>query len=233
MIITIDGPTASGKTTIARMLAQHLNYYYLSSGMLFRGLAYVLVHKYNYGQKTIAHVQSQDLQDALDPARLVYSYSKEQGEQLFFDGMNIGNHLRDKIITEYASILATQARVRDALTIMQHRIADHHSMVAEGRDTGSVIFPQAQVKFYLTASLDARAKRWYHDQCAKGRTLTLAQAHTEVQKRDERDMNRELAPLVIPEKAMIIDDTDLLKEQVLARMLEHINQSHSGHLMVQ
>lgn len=228
MIITIDGPSASGKTSIARMLAQQLNFYYISSGMLFRGLAYILVHEFRYSSESLLHARSEDVKTALHPERLVYHYSKENAEQLFYDGVNISNQLRDKKITEYASQLATQEIVRDALVQLQHRIADHHDIIVEGRDTGSIIFPQAAVKFYLTASLTVRAQRWYSDQKAKGRDLSLETAHAEVQKRDERDMNRAIAPLVIPQKAVIVDDSNLSKEKVITLMLEHIKSAHQN-----
>lgn len=224
MIITIDGPTASGKTSIARMLAQNLNYYYLSTGMLYRGLAYILVHEFRYQEANIINVRNEDIQNVLDSQRLVYSYSREQGEQLFFDGVNISNQLRDRKITEYASLLATQKIVREALIILQHHIAGQYNVVAEGRDTGSVIFPQAPIKFYLTASLEVRTQRWHHDQKIKGRELSLEQAQQEVEERDLRDMNRALAPLVIPKNAIIIDDSVLSKEQVLTLMVDHIKQ---------
>ncbi len=222
MIITIDGPTASGKTSIARMLAKHLDFYYISSGMLFRGLAYILVHEFRYNAESLMHARQEDVQRAVDPERLVYLYTKQNGEQLFFDGVNISNQLRDKKITEYASLLGAQEIVRDALVHLQHCLATHHNIIAEGRDTGSIIFPQATVKFYLTASQSIRAGRWYSDQKLKGRELSLEQAQLEVQERDERDMNRVIAPLVIPKNAIIIDDSELLKEQVLALMLAHI-----------
>lgn len=228
MIITIDGPSASGKTSIARMLAQQLNFYYISSGMLFRGLAYILVHEFRYTPDKLLHTRFEDVQRALDPQRLIYEYDKENAEQLFFDGVNISNQLRDKKITEYASILATQEVVRDALVQLQHRIANQHNIIAEGRDTGSIIFPQAAVKFYLTASLTVRAQRWYSDQKTKGRELSLETAHAEVQKRDERDMNRAIAPLVIPQKAVIVDDSNLSKEQVITLMLEHIKSANQN-----
>jgi cytidylate kinase len=228
MIITIDGPTASGKTSIARMLAQHLDFYYISSGMLFRGLAYILVHEFRYNAESLMHARQEDVQRAVDPERLIYLYTKPNGEQLFFDGVNISNQLRDKKITEYASLLGAQEIVRDALVHLQHCLATHHNIIAEGRDTGSIIFPQAAVKFYLTASLMVRAQRWYSDQKAKGRELSLETAHAEVQKRDERDMNRAIAPLVIPQKAVIVDDSNLSKEQVITLMLEHIKSANQN-----
>lgn len=226
MIITIDGPTASGKSSVARMLAQHLHFYYLSSGILFRGLAYILIHEFHYQEKNIENVRIEDLCRAIDPKRFIYRYSIERGEQLFFDGIDISNHLRNPMITQYSSLLGGQPLVRDALLKLQHAIAGQHDLVAEGRDIGSTVFAQAEVKFYLTASLSVRVQRWYQDQKAKGVSISQDQALKNVQERDERDMNRSIAPLVIPENAIIIDSSALSKEQVLSIMLEHIKQTN-------
>lgn len=224
MIITIDGPTASGKSSVARMLAQHLHFYYLSSGILFRGLAYILIHEFHYQEKNIENVRVEDLRRAIDPQRFIYRYSIDQNEQLFFDGVDISNYLRNPTITQYSSLLGGQPVVRDALLKLQHTIAAQHNVVAEGRDIGSTVFANAEVKFYLTASVSVRVQRWYHDQKAKGVSISPEQALKNVQERDERDMNRATAPLVIPEKALIIDSSALSKDQVLSIMLEHIKR---------
>jgi CMP/dCMP kinase len=221
MIVTIDGPTASGKTTVARMLAKQLGFYYLSSGLLFRGLAYVLMHEYQYQEEQMANPRSEDITAIV--ARFIYSYASNSQEQLSFDGKNIAPFLRDKKISDNASRLAMHPAVRNALEQLQHRIADSHNLVAEGRDMGSAVFPQAQIKFYLTASLEVRAQRWRNDQAAKGRIIPFAQALEEVHSRDERDMTRLLAPLCTPQGAIIIDDSDLNQEQVLALMGQEIS----------
>jgi CMP/dCMP kinase len=223
MIITIDGPAASGKSTLARLLAAKLGYYYLSSGLLFRGLAYVLMHEYHYHEEQFNNPREKDIQNAIN--RLEYAYDPREQEQLFFDGKNITLLLRDPQISRYSSILAPHAIVRAALNEWQHRIAASHSLVAEGRDMGSVVFPGAQVKFYLTASLEIRAQRWLKDQQSKGRSLSLAQAQEEIRSRDERDLNRSLAPLCVPQRAIIIDDSDLTKEQALAYILKEVEQA--------
>lgn len=230
MIITIDGPTASGKTTIARILARKLNFYYLSSGLLFRGLAYTLVHEYRYQEEQLQNPRQEDIEKILQEKRLTYKYAPGTNEQLFLDGANITALLRDKKISQYSSMIATNIIVRTALAEFQHEIADDHNLVAEGRDMGSIIFPQASVKFYLTASLAARAERWRKDQDAKGRTLSFEQAQEEVKNRDERDANRIVAPLCIPENAIIIDDSVLSKEEVLALMEKEIQKTSFLHL---
>ncbi len=224
MIITIDGPTASGKTSIARMLAKKLGYYYLSSGLLFRGLAYVLVHDFMYSSDLIANPVHVDIAKALDPLTFVYVYDQLQGEQLVVNGKNITQELRGQTLSQYASILGTNVQVRTALAALQHQIAARHNLVAEGRDMGSAIFPHADIKFFLTASLDVRAARWQKDQNAKGKDLSLEEARIEIQTRDDRDQSRKVAPLIIPAGAVIIDDSEMPQEAVVDEMLQKITR---------
>ena len=225
MIITIDGPTASGKTTIARMLAHKLGYYYLSSGLLFRGLAYALVHEYRYQEENILNPRTQDIEDA---CRLLHYVYENNAEQLFFNEKNITDLLRENKISNYASMLGTNGSVRQHLAQLQHKIADDHDLIAEGRDMGSAIFPHAHIKFFLTASLDVRAERWAKDQRLKGRELSSAQAKEEVENRDARDMNRALAPLCVPKGAIIVDDSVLSQERVLIVMCQEIKKITGG-----
>ena len=218
IIITIDGPAASGKSTVARMLAKKFSFYYLSSGLLFRALVYILVHHFNYSKEQLLQPHQDDLKKALDLKRFSYQYDATAQEQILFDGINITRFLKDKEISDYASLIATNELVRDALATLQHQIAQNHNLVAEGRDMGSVIFPYADVKFFLTASLQARALRWVKDRQGKGITISLEQAGKEIEERDERDSVRSIAPLQIPEGAIVIDDSDLTPEQVVQKM---------------
>ncbi len=222
MIITIDGPTASGKTTVARALAKKLDYYYLSSGLLFRGLAHSLVHDFFYNPEELKNPREEDIAKALDTHSFIYSYDANNGEQLIINGKNITHELRNQAISQYSSIIGTNLKVRAALASLQHRLADHHNLVAEGRDMGSAIFPHAHIKFYLTASLEARSIRWQKDQHAKGKLISQADARHEVKIRDDRDINRQVAPLCIPEGAIIVDDSDLDQDQVLELMMQQI-----------
>lgn len=224
MIITIDGPMASGKTTIAGMLAKKLGFYYLSSGLLFRALAYILVHECGYDEKKLNDPRTEDIQQALAPNQFAYHYDASKGEQVFYNGKNITSYLKAQKISIYASVLGTNKLVRDALEILQHRIANHFDLVAEGRDAGTVIFPHADIKFYLTATLDVRAARFAADQKAKGIMVSLEQARAQVQERDQRDLNRACAPLSIAQGAIIIDDSDLDQPAVLALMEKEIKK---------
>jgi len=222
MIITIDGPTASGKTTIARLLAQKLGYYYLSSGLLFRGLAYCLVHDFLYTHEQMNNPRENDIISILNPSLFCYSYDPEKGEQLIVGGKNITHELRGQALSQYSSIIATNPVVRQKLADYQYTVAQAHNVVAEGRDMGSAIFPHASIKFFLTASLGVRASRWQHDQKKKGNDITFEQACSEIAIRDERDASRAMAPLCIPDGAIIIDDSHLTEQNVLEKMIEVI-----------
>ncbi len=206
MIITIDGPTASGKSTTARALAEQLGYYYLNSGKLYRALAYLLQQQ-GYDATRIAQVDEQEVRELLNPQRLIYRY-QAGAEQIFFDGTDITNHLDSPQISDLASRLSVVPFVRNAVNALQHRLAEQHDVVADGRDVGSVVFPQAELKIFLTAPLEVRAKRWQKKQRGLGKELSFDQAVHDVGERDERDMTRAIAPLVVPEGAVVISNED-------------------------
>lgn len=224
MIITIDGPSISGKTTIARMLARYLHFEYLSSGSLFRGLAYILVHQFGYHESQLQNPALADIREALRPGNFEYRFTYESGEQLFWQGKDITLLLADQKMGKYASIIGTNQDVRNALALLQHAIADDKDIVTDGRDAGSIIFPNATIKFFLTASLQVRADRWQINQKEMGREINRAQAIQEITERDERDTNRPIAPLRIPDGAFIIDSSLLTQEQVVEKMLHYINK---------
>ncbi len=224
MIITIDGPSISGKTSIARMLAQHLGYDYLASGLLFRGLAYILVHQFNYHESQLYHPQLVDVQAALSPSNFNYMYCCQKGERLLWKEKDITAVLSDPLIGKYASIIGTNQDVRIELAQLQHTLAEGKNVVTDGRDAGSVIFPHALIKFFLTASSEVRANRWQKNQKLIGREIPYEQALNEINERDERDANRRVAPLRIADGAIVIDSSDLSQEQVLATLLHEIQK---------
>lgn len=222
MIITIDGPSISGKTSIARMLAQRLQVDYISSGLLFRGLAYVLITHFGYHESQLAEAKENDIADAI--SMCTYRYCPQEGEQLWVHGTNVKQVLAQEKIGKCASLMGTNAHVRAALASWQHKLAGNTNCVIEGRDAGSVIFPHAAFKFFLTASVQTRASRWQENQKNIGREISFEQARLEIEQRDERDSTRALAPLRIPERAIIIDSSDLSQEQVLEKILYHIKK---------
>ncbi len=218
MIITIDGPTASGKSTVARLLAKELNYYYLYTGLLYRALAYLLMNEHGYTLETIAHPDMNIVDQILDRKRLVYRYDASDRERIFFEKKDITPYLKGNRVGQAASIVSTNPEVRERLNILLRAITDNYDVVIDGRDAGSVVFPKADVKFFLTASEDERALRWKTQQEKRGENVTLQDAKESVSSRDHRDATRKTAPLTIPEGAHTIDNSNMSIGETLVKI---------------
>jgi len=224
MIITIDGPAASGKSTVAKKLAKELGLYFLSTGMMFRALAYLLIEKSSYQEDDFLSPREDDLSTYLDQKRFVYSYDQQSGAIIFFDGINITPFLKNQVIDAAASIISKNKTVRLHLLKLQRLIAKQFDLVAEGRDIGTVIFPNADCKFFLTASLHIRAGRWQGDQAKKGNHFSLNESVEMVRSRDERDMNRDIAPLKKADDAFKIDNSNMDLAQTVQAMIDIVQK---------
>jgi cytidylate kinase len=223
MIITIDGPVASGKSTVSRIVAQKLGYYYLCSGLLYRALAYLLVNKRGYTIDTVANPRMEDIAYCFDAQKFAYHYDEHSQEHIFFDGQNITPYLKDSFMDKVTSIVSVDEQVRQAITTIQRTIALQHSIVTDGRDVGSVVFPQAEFKFFVTASVVVRAERWRKDQEKYGNHLPVDQAMAMITDRDNRDKNREVAPLIIPIDAIVIDTSELTIQQTVDEIMRSVD----------
>lgn len=220
MIITIDGPVASGKSTIARILAHELHYYYVCSGLLYRALSYVLIKMRGYTVENLDCITQKDIEYCLDTNRFLYCYDEHHYERVFFDNKDITPYLKDQLIDKGASIVSVNKDVRYAITRLQRIIAVYHDIVTDGRDVGSSVFPDAQYKFYITACVEVRAQRWRKDQEKYGYHVSQQQAIAIITDRDDRDIHREIAPLIIPEGAIVIDTSDVTIEHIVGKILE-------------
>jgi cytidylate kinase len=227
MIITIDGPTASGKSTTAQMLSHALGFFYLNSGFLYRALAYILMNNNGYTVKTIHDVTEKDIRTiALDA--LTYISDDGDNPHIYYKGNEITRHLKASAdIDQASSIISAKGEIRKALLEVQRIIGEKHDLVIDGRDTGSVVFPYADFKFYLTAPLQVRARRWMHDQSLRGRTIKFEDALQQLRMRDERDMKRPIAPLKVPEGAIVIDNEAYTLEETVQLMYNIIKDSGS------
>lgn len=205
MIITIDGPTASGKSTVAKRLAQELGIYYLGTGLMFRGAAYLLKERAGYKISDLSHPNPDDVATYLDCDRFVYDASG----RILFDGQDLTPYLKKSDMDIAASIVSTNKTVRQALLAIQRACGKKLDLVVEGRDVGSVVFPEAQAKFFLTASVPVRARRWQDDQEKKGNRFSLDEAIEKITARDRRDMERDVAPLIKPHDAIEIDNSTI------------------------
>jgi cytidylate kinase len=224
MIITIDGPSASGKSSAAQALAQKLGWYYLNTGLLYRAVTYCLLKVCGRSKEELRAVSEGDLARCANFEYLCYAYTPDQGPRVTYDGVAITGYLKDAEIDECVSYISPQPHVRHALSQLQRDLAQTHDVVCDGRDVGSVVFPDANFKFYLTADATVRATRWQKDQRARGHMFTLEQAQQRVQERDTADSARTHSPLVVPDGGIIIDSSDLTLEQTVVALLAHIKQ---------
>jgi len=227
MVITIDGPVASGKSTASRRLAQRLGYFYLYSGMIYRALAYILSDRYGYAVDQIKDPLEKDVRDVLDPARFIYRYDDQYGVCIFYDGADVTPFLKGSFIDKLVSEVAMNANVRLLIRRLQHQLAAEHDLVAEGRDMGTVVFPDADFKFFLTASHEVRAQRWQRMQRKRGTEFSIDEAKKRVEERDQRDCARSIAPLCVPVGAIIVDNSGLTVDEVIDRMLQEIRQCNA------
>lgn len=222
MIITIDGPSASGKSTVSRLVADHLGFYYLNTGLMYRAIAYVAHTYLGLQEAQLKHLSKEIIEKIVGHHNLVYQYTTKDGATMLYEGKNITPFLKDALIDRLVSIISPQAIVRNAMVAMQQSIAYQHDSVAEGRDLGTVVFPNAHFKFYITASLEERARRWQQDQAKRGNPYTLEEARSYLQDRDYKDSNRSLSPLKKPEHAKEIDTTHKTIPQVVQQIVSTI-----------
>jgi cytidylate kinase len=224
MIITIDGPTASGKSSIARMLAQDLSCYYLYSGLLYRALGYLLTRDYSY---SLAQLSTPSLHDVtLILNKLVYSYAPATGAVVTFGNEHLTPCLKTPEVDQYAATVSAHPLVREAILQFQRSLAQYNDLIADGRDCGTVVFPQAEHKFFLTASLEVRAWRWQQDQVRAGKSLDFAACLEAVAARDGKDTSREHSPLIIAPDAQVIDNSGMNLVQTLELFKESIQTKY-------
>lgn len=216
-IITIDGPSGSGKGTVAASIAKKLGFHLLDSGALYRLVGLAAVKRGISLQDEAALVP---VAEAL-PVEFHPSAQAERTLDIFLEGLDVTDELRLETSGEYASLVAAKPGVRTALLKRQRSLLQAPGLVADGRDMGTVVFPEAKVKVFLTASAEERAQRRYNQLIRKGEGVNLRALLTEIRARDERDINRPVAPLKAAEGALILDSTSLTIAEVENAILEY------------
>jgi len=217
-IITIDGPTGSGKSTVSRLLAKRLNYHYLDTGAMYRAVG-LSIRRAGIG-----------LQDEEEVARIcngldIRFIHKCDSTRIYLAQEDVTEAIREPLIDLLASSVSAIDNVRKAMTGMQRKIGSQGPLVAEGRDMGTVVFPEAKHKFYLNASIEERVNRRFQERQKKGEPVSREKVKKDLIKRDYQDMNRRLSPLRPAKEAKIIDTTKLDPNQVVEKILKRLGNS--------
>ncbi len=210
--IAIDGPAGAGKSTIAKRIAKEMGFIYVDTGAMYRAIALYLI------RNDIRAEQSAEISAACVNAQVRIEY--RDGEQVvLLNGENVNGLIRTEAVGAMASASSVNADVRLQLLNLQRELARNNDVVMDGRDIGTNILPQAEVKVYMTASSAVRAKRRYDELTAKGETCELAVIERDIIERDERDMNREIAPLKQAEDAIYLDTSEMSIDEVVAAII--------------
>jgi len=214
-LITIDGPAGAGKSTVARELARRLSYLYLDTGALYRAMALKVQ------REGVLAADVETLEKLCKRTRLGLLHG-DAGMRVLLDGEDVTSLIRAEAISILASTISAQTPVRETLLSVQRRVAEQGSLVAEGRDMGTVVFPDADVKFYLDASPEERALRRYRELESSDKSLNLDSVQKDIRKRDLQDRGRSVAPLRIADDAHVIDCSLLTAAEVVEEMLSVI-----------
>ena len=219
MIIAIDGPSGAGKSTLGKMLAKKLDLLYLDTGAMYRAVALAVTQSevsFDDIEKVVRIAEKSEIDLVGEPDSL----------RILLDGNDVTAEIRTVDVAQAASVVSTVSEVRKIMVEHQRTLGENSAKgcVLEGRDIGSVVFPNADIKFFLTAKPEARARRRFEEDKGKGRISTYEQTLAEINERDERDVSREDSPLTIAEDAVVIDTSELDLSEVFEQMIAAVRE---------
>jgi len=216
-VVTIDGPAGAGKSSVARRAAVELGIKYLDTGAIYRAIALILA-------KSEINPDNEDfLSEALSEIKIELKQNS-----VLVNGFDVSGEIRTPEVDELASVYSAVPLVRKALLSLQKDQENYGSLIAEGRDEGSVVFPDAKVKFFLTASPEARAKRRYLERISKGQEADYDEILSAIKNRDLNDSTRKLSPLSVPDGAIYLDTSDLTEDEAVNFIVNHVKEALSN-----
>ena len=210
--IAIDGPAGAGKSKIAKKIAKELEFIYVDTGAMYRAMAYYMI------QQGIAADETAKIEDACEHADITISYVNGE-QQVLLNGENVTPYIRTEEVGNMASATSVNGKVRAKLVALQQKLASEKSVVMDGRDIGTTVLPNAQLKIYLTASSATRAQRRYDELTAKGQECDLKKIEEDIIDRDFRDMNRDISPLKQAEDSIYLDSSELGIDEVVSHIM--------------
>lgn len=211
--VAIDGPAGAGKSTIAKLVAKEKEYIYVDTGAMYRGLA---IH---FLDKGIQPQETEKVIEACKDAEVTIAY-EDAVQHVYLNGKDISSRLRNEEVGNMASVTSAIPEVRKKLLELQQNLAKTQNVIMDGRDIGTCVLPHADVKVYLTASVETRAKRRYQELQEKGEDCNLEEIAHDIEERDRRDMTREIAPLKQAEDAVLVDSSDMTIAEVVKTIVD-------------
>jgi len=220
--IAIDGFSSTGKSTLAKQLAKHLGYIYVDTGAMYRAVTLFAMQK---GFITTTHFDKQKLIDNLSEVKLNFEYNSELGfAEMYLNSINVEKEIRTIEVSSFVSKVAEVSEVRAKLVEQQKEMGKNKAIVMDGRDIGTVVFPDAELKIFMTASAETRAQRRFDELQDKGDNVSYEEVLKNVQERDYIDTHRDDSPLVIADDAIEIDNSYLSREEQFAAVLELVDE---------
>lgn len=217
-IIAIDGPAGAGKSTIAKMAAQKLNYIYIDTGAMYRGVAWLVLQKYK------TPITKEQVLDVITDIDIKLAYDENATMMVFVNDENVSSEIRTPEVTALVSQVAAITEVREKMVQLQRKMAESGSVLMDGRDIGTCVLPNADLKIYLTASAQERARRRAKELEQKGYTVDVEKIKQDIMARDHADMTREVSPLKKADDAILLDTTDMSIEEVLSTIMNLANK---------
>lgn len=216
--IAIDGPAGAGKSTIAKAVSKKLNFIYIDTGAMYRAVGlYYLNNKIDLKNEI-------EINELLDDINIDLTYV-DGVQQIILNGENVSNLIRNEEVSSAASVVSTYKKVREKMVSIQQELAKVNNVVMDGRDIGTVVLPSADLKIYLTASSEERAKRRYKELLEKGEEVDLETIKKDIEERDYRDMNRENSPLKQADDAILLDSSNMTIDEVIDYILNLCNKN--------